>query len=160
MLVAMPTAMPELPFRAGWAPWPDSTTGFQGVVVVGAEVDGVLVDVAQKFAGQLGHAHFGVTHGRRGVAVDGAEVALPVHQRVAHGEFLGQAHQGVVHGGVAVRVVLADDVADHAGGLLVGAVVAVPSSCMANRMRRCTGFKPSRTSGMARPTMTESEYSR
>ena len=26
---------------------------------------------------------------------------------------------------------------------------------MANRMRRCTGFRPSRTSGSARPTMTD-----
>ena len=29
-----------------------------------------------------------------------------------------------------------------------------PSSFIANRIRRCTGFKPSRTSGNARDTMT------
>jgi hypothetical protein len=34
----------------------------------------------------------------------------------------------------------------------------MPSSCMANRMRLCTGFKPSRTSGSARPTMTDMAY--
>jgi hypothetical protein len=27
-------------------------------------------------------------------------------------------------------------------------------SCIANRQRRCTGFKPSRASGSARPTIT------
>ena len=33
-----------------------------------------------------------------------------------------------------------------------------PSSCMANKMRRCTGFNPSRTSGNALPTMTDIAY--
>ena len=36
----------------------------------------------------------------------------------------------------------------------------MPSSCMAKRMRRCTGFRPSRTSGSARPTMTDMAYCR
>ena len=34
-----------------------------------------------------------------------------------------------------------------------------PLSNMVYRMRRCTGFRPSRTSGRARPTMTLMEYS-
>ena len=38
---------------------------------------------------------------------------------------LRHAHQRVVHRGVAVRVVLADDVADHARGFLVGLVPVV-----------------------------------
>ena len=97
----------------------------QGVVVVGPEVHGLLVDVGQELAGQARHAHFRVTHGGRGVAVDGAEVALPVHQRVAHGEILGQTHQGIVHGAVAVGVVLTDDVTDDARRFLVRTVVTV-----------------------------------
>ena len=97
----------------------------QRVVVVGAEVDGLLVDVGQQLPGEAGHAHLGVTHRRRRVAVDGAEVPLAVDQRVAHGEVLGHAHDGVVDGGVAVGMVLTDDVADHAGRLLVGLVPLV-----------------------------------
>lgn len=42
----------------------------------------------------------------------------------------------------------------HLNGLLC----CRPSSCIANRMRRCTGFRPSRTSGRARPTMTDMAY--
>ena len=30
-----------------------------------------------------------------------------------------------------------------------------PSSCIPKRMRRCTGFSPSRASGSARETMTD-----
>ena len=90
-----------------------------GFIVVGDEVDGFLVDVRQQLAGDARHAHLGVAHGRRHVAVDGAEVALPVHQQIAHGKRLRHAHDGVVHGRVTVRVVLADDIADHARGLLV-----------------------------------------
>jgi hypothetical protein len=51
------------------------------------------------------------------IAVDRAEVALAVHQHVAHRKVLRHAHDGVVHRLVAVRVVLADDVADDACGL-------------------------------------------
>ena len=38
----------------------------------------------------------GVPVGRRGIAVHGAEVAVAVHQGIAHGEVLSQADQGVV----------------------------------------------------------------
>ena len=97
----------------------------QGIVVVGPEIHGILVQVAQEFLGQPGHAHFRVTHCRRRVAVDGAEVALAVHQGIAHGKFLRQAHQGVIDRQIAVRVIFTDDVADDARGLLVRAVVIV-----------------------------------
>ena len=68
------------------------------------------------------HARLGVTHRRGGVAVDRTEVALPVDQQVAQRERLRHAHQRVVHRLVAVRMVLADDVADDARGLVVRAV--------------------------------------
>ena len=65
-------------------------------VVVLDEVDGVLVDVRQQLGGDGGHARLGVAHGGRRVAVDRAEVALAVDERVAQREVLGEAHQRVV----------------------------------------------------------------
>jgi len=56
---------------------------------------------------------------RRVIAVDIAEIALAVDQRVALGEILRQADEGVVDGDLAMRVELADDVADDARALLV-----------------------------------------
>ena len=97
----------------------------QGVVVVGNKIDRLLVQVADQFLVEPGHARLGVAHGRGRVAVHGAEVALAVHQRIAHGEVLGHAHQGVVGGDVAVRMELTDDVTDDAGRLDVGPVVGV-----------------------------------
>ena len=85
-----------------------------GTVVVFLEVDGVLVEIFQQRVGHLLEPHLGVAHGRRRIAVDRAEIALPVDQRQAHGEILRHAHQRVVDGLVAVRVIFADDVADHA----------------------------------------------
>ena len=87
-------------------------------VIGGAEVDRVFVDARQERPGHLGQARFGVTHGGGGIPVDVAEVALPVHQRIAYGEALGKANQGVVDGGIPVGVVFADDIADHAGAFL------------------------------------------
>jgi hypothetical protein len=86
-----------------------------------AEVDGVLVDAFEQRLGEGAEARLGVAHGRGVVAVDVAEVALAVDQRIALREILRQPHQGVVDRDLAVGVVLADYVADHASGLLVGA---------------------------------------
>ena len=98
--------------------------GFLAFVVVGGDhVDGVLVDVGHELVGDLLEAGLGVTHGCRGVAVDGAEVTLAVDQRVAHGPFLRQAHEGAIDAGVAVGVVLTHDVADDTCGLLGRGVV-------------------------------------
>ena len=99
-----------------------------GLVVVGREVDRVLVDVVEQRHRRLGEPGLGVAHGRRRIAVDGAEIALPVDEHDAHGEVLRHAHQGVVDRLVAVRVVLTHHVADDAGGLhvfLVGRVAVL-----------------------------------
>ena len=66
----------------------------------------------------LGQPRFGVAHGGGVIAVDIAEIALPVDQRIALGEILREAHQRVVDRLVAVRMELADDVADHARAFL------------------------------------------
>jgi hypothetical protein len=91
-----------------------STIGsVEAAVVVGPEVDGALVDLFQQLHGHLGQPGLGVAHRRRPVAVEAAEVAVPLDQRVAQGEVLSHAHQGVVGGRVAVRVVLAQHLTDH-----------------------------------------------
>ncbi len=90
-----------------------------GIVVVRLEIDGVLVDVLEQRIGDLGEAHLGVAHRRGRIAVDRAEIALAVDQRQAHGEILRHAHQRVIDRLVAMGMVFADDVADHAGGLAI-----------------------------------------
>ena len=89
----------------------------RGLVVVGHHIDGVLLQVAEQLLGDLLHAHLGVTHGGGAVAVDGAEVSVAIDQRAAEREVLRHAHDRLVHGRVAVRVVLADHVADDACAL-------------------------------------------
>ena len=66
------------------------------LVEVRREVDGVLVDVGEHLVRDLRQTRLGVTHRRRRVAVDRAEVPLPVHERVAQGELLDHADQGFV----------------------------------------------------------------
>ena len=91
------------------------------LVVVGREVDGVRVDVAQHLGRELREARLGVAHRGRRVVVDRAEVALAVDERVAHREVLRHARERVVDRGVAVRVEVTHHVADHARALAVGA---------------------------------------
>ena len=91
----------------------------QRFVKVRGEIDGLLVDVRQHLQIDLAHARFGVTHGRRAVAVHRAEVALPIDERIAGRKILTQAHQRAVHGGIAVRVIFAQNVADDTRALAV-----------------------------------------
>ena len=89
------------------------------LVVVRLEVDRVLVEVLQQGHRDLLEPRFGVPRGCRRVAVDRAEIALPIDQRRAHGKILRHAHQRVVDREIAVRVELAHRLADGARRLVV-----------------------------------------
>ncbi len=91
-------------------------------VVVRLEVDGVRVDVLEQRHRRARQAGLGVAHRRRAIAVDRAEIALPVDQHQPHRERLRHAHQRVVDRRVAVRVVLAHHLADDARRLHIGAI--------------------------------------
>jgi hypothetical protein len=95
-------------------------------VVIGAEVDSVLVDAVEEMGRDLGQPRFGVALGRRVIAVDIAEIALPVDERVAHGEVLGETCQRVVDGLVTVGVKIAHRVADDLGAFPELALGAEP----------------------------------
>jgi hypothetical protein len=86
-------------------------------VVVGDEIHRAAIDLAQQQVGEGRQAAFRVAHRRRAVAVARTEVALAVDQRIAQREVLRHAHHGVIDAGIAVRVILADHVADHARAL-------------------------------------------
>ena len=89
------------------------------LVEVRHHVDGVLLEVVEKFVRHALHPDFGVTHRRRAVAVDRAEVAVSVDEWNPEREVLRHADDRVVDRGVAVRVVLADHFADDARRLHV-----------------------------------------
>ena len=71
------------------------------------------------------HSNFGVTHGRRRIAIHRAEVSLPVDQHETHRKRLRHPHQRVINGGVAMRVIFTDYIADNAGRFFIGFVVIV-----------------------------------
>ncbi len=75
--------------------------------------------------GDLGEPHLGVTHGRRGITVDGAKIALPVYQRIAHGKILCHADYRVIYGHIAVRMIFTYDIAYNTRRLLVGLIIVV-----------------------------------
>ena len=84
-------------------------------IVGGAEIDRILGDAGKQLGRHIGHARFGVAHGGGVIAVDIAEIALPVDQGVAHREILRQPHQRVIDRLVAMRMELAHHLADDAG---------------------------------------------
>ena len=92
------------------------------VVVVRHKINRILVDVGEHIHRDLAHTRFRVTVGSRRVAVYGTEVAVTVHQHIAHGKVLRQTHHRVIYRGVAVRMVGAQHGADGVGALVVGLV--------------------------------------
>jgi len=81
MLVAMPTAIPTRRSAAGSGSSPQDRGLALGIVVVRDEVDGLAIDVGEQLAGDARQTRLGCSASRRGIAVDGAEVALAVDQR-------------------------------------------------------------------------------
>jgi hypothetical protein len=95
-----------------------------GIVEVGFEVDGLLIDVFHEGRADFGEAAFGVAHGGGGIAIDAAEVALTIDQGVAQAEGLRHADQGVVDGAVAMGVILAEHVTNDTGAFTGGPIEA------------------------------------
>ena len=89
------------------------------LVVVRLEVDRVLVEVVEQRQRDAVEPRLGVARGRRRVAVDRAEIALPVDQRRAHREILRHAHERIVDRQISVRMVFAHRVADGARRFVV-----------------------------------------
>ena len=92
-----------------------------GAVVSGPEVHRVFVNAVEQRLGGQRHAAFGVAHGRRVIAIDVAEIALAIDQRVSNGKILGQAHKRVINRLIAVRMEVAHHLANDLGALLVTA---------------------------------------
>ena len=52
------------------------------------------------------------------IAVDIAEIALPIHQRIALRETLGETNERIVDRLIAMRMIFTDDIADDASAFL------------------------------------------
>ncbi len=88
-------------------------------VVIGREIDGVLVEILEQRHRRLGQPGLGVAHRCRKIGVHRPEIALAVHEDDAHRPVLREAGQRHVDRTVAVRMVVAHDVADDLGALAI-----------------------------------------
>src|SRR5271166_3813676 len=86
--------------------------------IVVAPVDRILLHALHQEAGDVGHPGFGIAVGGGVVAVDVAEIALPLDQRIARGKILSEAHQRLVDRLVPVGMEGAHHVADDLGAFL------------------------------------------
>ena len=81
------------------------------LVVIRLKINRVQLQIRQQFALHFGRPRLGVTHGRRGIPVGRAEIALPVDQGIAQAPFLRQAHEGWIDDRFTVRVIIARRIA-------------------------------------------------
>ena len=80
-------------------------------VVVGNEIDSVLLHVGHQRRAEMSHARFGVSHRCRWIAFDGAEVPLAVDQPFAHRPRLRHVDERGVNHRFAVGVIVTAGVA-------------------------------------------------
>ncbi len=88
-------------------------------VIRGAVIDRILVEPVHQVDRDLRQPGLGIAIRRGVIAVDIAEIALPVDQRIAHRKILREAHHRIIYRLVAMRVILADHVADDARAFLI-----------------------------------------
>ena len=113
--------MPCAPLARRLGNAPGRTDRFLARCVIGRpKVDRVLVDAVQQQAGDLGHPGFGVAVCGGVIAIDVAEIALAIDQRVARGKILREANERVVDRLIAVGMEAAHHVADDLGRFLEG----------------------------------------
>ena len=84
----------------------------KALIIVGNEINGFLVEVAQQLECGFLQTCLRVPHGSCRVTVDATEVAMPIHQGNAHGEVLCEPYHRVIDCHITVGVVLADDLTD------------------------------------------------
>ena len=82
------------------------------------EIDCAFVEASHQLQRGLGQARFGVAIGGGIIAVDIAEVPLPLDQRIAQRKILSQANHRVIDTGITMRVVFTDYVTHDTRGLL------------------------------------------
>ena len=95
---------------------------FARLIEIGNEVDGFFLEVGENVFADFRQARFRVPHGRRRIAVHGAEISLAVDKRVAHVEILREADQRRIDHGFPVRVIIAGRVAADFRALAVAAI--------------------------------------
>src|ERR1700709_1611277 len=91
--------------------------------------------------GQLGHTHFGVTHGGWRIAIHRTEVTLAIDEHVTQRERLRHAHHGVVHRGITVWMILTDHIADDTRRFLVSLVPVVAEFAHGEQHATMYGFQ-------------------
>ena len=80
--------------------------------IIFTKIDGIFIDAFEQHARGICHTRFGVAIGGGAIAVDIAEIALPLDHRIARGEILREAHQRIINRLVAVRMERTHHIAD------------------------------------------------
>ena len=133
MFVAMPTAMPVPPLtsRFGKRGGENPRLG-ETFVVVRDEIHRVLLHVLHQRRAEMRQPRLGVTHRRRRIVFDGTEIALAVHELLAHRPRLRHVHERRINHRFAVRMVVAGGVAADLRALVSACVPGTAtSSCIA-----------------------------
>ncbi len=88
---------------------------FLRAVIVVDEINRLFFEIGHQLMSDLRHTDFRITHRCGGVAIDRTKVTLAIDQHITQGERLRHTYDGVINGGITMRVVFTDYVANDTG---------------------------------------------
>ena len=116
---------------------------FLVLVEVWNKINNILIEVRQKgFFRYLLKARLGITHGRRAVSLNIAEISMPVDQGDLFFEILRHDDQRVVDRAVSMGMIFTHCIADYSGALSEGSVRADPELMHIVESPSLYGFEP------------------
>ena len=95
---------------------------FFGLIKIRDKINRILGDIRKHFHGYFRKPCLGISHGRRSVAVNRAEISMSVHKHISHGPVLCHINQCPVNGAVAVRMIFTHRITDDTRTFSVGLV--------------------------------------
>ena len=94
-------------------------------IIIEFKINRVFVDIREQISGRFVHAHFGIAHRRRGIAIHRAKVTLTIQKRQGHGKRLGHTDQRIIDRAVTMGVEFTHCVTHRAGRFQIGFVMGV-----------------------------------
>ena len=85
---------------------------FAGFIKVRIPVNRFLINIAKHLIRNFGKARFRVSIGSGRISINRTKVSVSIHQHIPHGKILCKTDHRIIDGGISVRMVVAQDIAN------------------------------------------------
>ena len=159
MFVAIPTAMPLDPFTSNcgirrWQVQPVLSVNHQSLI---ENLPFLFRYPPALLSARRCKPGFGITHCCRRITIRASKISLSIDKRIIHAPFLPHSHQCIINGRVAMRMIFSQHLSYYTCTFFIGRLITQTEFIHCIQYPAVNRFKAIRTSGRARPTITDIE---